>query len=136
MKLFVFLSVIVIANLPKKNKYVILYDQHIINTPIPYSQEAFWSDSMYFDTVIVSGEEIIPRLELKIGNFKKLDQKSKAYYTFSVKHAIVRYENDIAVDTLYTNSSFRYWKIKEELFEDKERFFYQKFSDLTIVQTN
>lgn len=127
--LFILMTNFLISpSLVDTTKYVILYDQFEALRPIPNDIETFWSDKSHFDTIIIQGGKIIRRLQNEIDKFKIINPRSIVHMTFSVNNAIIRYAGDVAMDTIYADQFFYFWKIKGELYEDKKRFFRDRFA--------
>ena len=130
MKILIIFAFYLLANYhsPIYTKYVIYFDQSNILRPIPNNIESFWSDSNDFDTITIQGEKIIQNLQKKIDDFRIVKSNSIIHSTFSIENAIVRFKDNLPIDTIYTNNRFRYWNINGIFFEDKNHFFENKFA--------
>lgn len=127
--LFAFLvNISLTGDLANKTRYVILFDHREATQPIPNSIEGFWSNQSQFDTIIIEGGWIIKKLEKEIDYFKSVGRKSILNKTFNVNNAVIRYDGAMPVDTLYTDQFFRFWKIKEALYQDKKEYFNKRFA--------
>jgi len=125
----IFAALIIFSqNIHKHTKYVVLLNQSSIQRPIPTTMETFWSDKPDFDTIILQGTKIINRLQIQLDQLKLVEPKSIVQSTFSINNAIIRYADDKPTDTIYTNQFFRFFKLGDKLYEDKNQFFKNKFS--------
>jgi len=96
-------------------------------SPVANSRNDFWlAYRIDFNTMFVTSHLLISKIENRIQNFESIENQ-KDYQT-----AIIRFNNNIPQDTLYTDKFFHDWDIYGRFFEDKSRFFekmFGKFND-------
>lgn len=104
----------------KPDKYFIILDKGFVLTPTPTRIESFWARNADHDSITIHDPEIIRKIEHGIDRFKLMKRRSIIYQTFSVSRAVIRVSNNTAVDTLYSDQFFGFWKIGDKIYYDKK----------------
>lgn len=120
----------ILQDVTGKTKYIIFINQSEALRPIPTNIESFWLDKIDFDTIIIQGEKIVGKLDTEIDQLEIVKSSSILYNTFSVNNAVIRYTDNIPIDTLYTDKFFHFWKINSSLYQDRKQYFKKRFAGL------
>jgi hypothetical protein len=117
MKLSTFLFAVLFisfkVNTKDQRKLVFLFYQQEGERPIGNSKEVFWDNKDYYDTITISSGNLISRIE------SRLKTLTPVYHEISYHAAVIRYKNDIIVDTIYANRFLSEWEIGGHIFRDK-----------------
>jgi hypothetical protein len=121
-----FLLPIFFNNNVQPRKIIFLIDQGGGGRPIANTIDVFWQDQADFDTITVTGDRILTRLEKEFKGLKESEMK------FSVHAAAIRHWKNGRRDTLYTDRFFHFWRINGKSYEDTSEFFERTLANFFI----
>ena len=110
------------------DEIIVLVDQMPGERPIANTIETFWGDKEYFDTIQITGQTIVGKINETISKLKMIRE------SISFETCIIRFSRDKPVDTLYSWRWFDYWEKDGRMYKDYSSTLKNLFLKLYHVQ--
>ena len=102
----------------KKDKIIILFYQEKGLRPIGISKEDFWFYKNDFDTIEITSQKLIKKIEKRYQSFK-----STKFEDINYQAAFISYRDGKIRDTIYADRFFQYWEINNHVYKDTTEYF-------------
>lgn len=111
------------VKIQKIQKIELLFYQQKVRRPIANDYDIFWSNKADFDTIVIVDQKLINKVQ---SEFKKMKKDDIGGFSFQL--AVIRYESNQVIDTIYSDRFMQYWMIDGMNYQNKRNFFTKRFS--------